>query len=104
VLGHDLVFAYDRYGIGQAIETSQGQINSLAGATTFKQLIGQGPKTNALTLFVSLENLAKASGALGSAYRQLTGQDAFLGKVTAMYLTYNADSSGITLTEDIALK
>lgn len=104
VLGRDLVFAYDSYGMSQAIQTFQGQINSLAGQSAFKQLIAQAPKNNALTLFVSLENLAKASGQLGSAYRQLTGQDAFLGKVTAMYLTYNSDNSGITLTEDIALK
>jgi uncharacterized ParB-like nuclease family protein len=104
VLGHDVVFAYDRYGMSQAIETFQGQITSLAGQAAFKRLIAQAPKTNALTLFVSLENLAKASGQLGSVYRQLTGQNAFLGKVTAMYLTYRSDNSGITITEDIALK
>ncbi|HLW02583.1 MAG TPA: DUF3352 domain-containing protein [Ktedonobacterales bacterium] len=104
VLGHDLVFGYDTDGISQAIATFQGKNASLAGSSAFKQLIGQAPAANALTLFFSLDNLSKAPGSLGDEYRQLAKQNATLAKVTATYLTYRSDGSGITITEDIALK
>jgi hypothetical protein len=104
LLGHDLVFAYDIYGIGQAIAAFQGRLSSLAGLSPFKELVGQAPKNNALTLFISLENLANAPGQLGDAYRQLVKQNATVAKATAMYLTYSSDDSGITITEDVALK
>ncbi len=104
VLGHDLVFGYDTDGLSQAIDTFNGKVPSLAGSSTFKKLVGSAPQKNAVTLFVSLENLAKAPGDLGRAYREIVGQTGLLTKVTASYLTYNADASGLTFTEDIALK
>lgn len=104
LLGKDLVFAYDAYGMGQAIDTFQGRTASLASLSTFKQLVAQAPKTNALTLFVSLDNLAHASGQLGDVYRQMVQQNSLLSKMTADYLTYNSDDSGITITDEIALK
>lgn len=104
VLGHDLVLGYDTEGISQAINTFQGRLANLAGSPLFKQLVGQAPKNNALTLFASLENLAKAPGELGRVYQQLVKQGGLLAKVTAAYLSYRLDNSGITITEDIALK
>lgn len=104
LLGKDLVFAYDSYGMGQAIDTFQGRTDSLASLATFKELVAQAPKNNALTLFVSLDNLAHASGQLGDAYRQMVQQDSLLAKTTADYLTYNSDDSGITITDEIALR
>lgn len=104
LLGRDLVFAYDADGIGQAIDTYQGRLASLAELSTFKDLVAQAPTNNALTLFISLDNLAKAPGKLGDTYRQLVKQEGILSKATADYLTYRSDDSGITITEDIALK
>jgi hypothetical protein len=104
VLGHDLVFGYDTDGLTQAIDASKGTMPTLAGSSTFKKLVGAAPQKNAVTLFVSLENLAKAPGELGQTYREIVGQTGLLTKVTASYLTYNTDASGLTFTEDIALK
>ena len=105
ILGHDLVFSYDTDGISQAIDTFQGHQQSLAQSATFQGLVNNEGQNNALTLFVSLENLAKAPGPLGDAYRQLLGQDhSLLSRTTASYLVFNSDSNGITITEDIALK
>jgi hypothetical protein len=104
VLGHDLVFAYDADGLSQAIDTFNGKTGSLAASSTFKALVSQAPKNNAESLFISLENLENAPGELGQTYHQLVGSTGLLTKVTASYLTYNSDGSGVTITEDIALK
>jgi hypothetical protein len=104
VLGHDLVFSYDTEGLSQAIDTFQGKTSSLASSSVFKQVISQGPKTNAVSLFVSLDNLAKAPGDLGNTYRQLVKQNDYLAKVRADYAAYHWDDSGITIVEDVALK
>ncbi len=104
-LGHDLVFAYTSDGLSQAIATFQGHQPSLAQSSAFQQVVSNGSKTNALTLFVSLSNLASAQGSLGDAYRQFVQQTGgLIARVTTSYLTYSSDNSGITITEDIALK
>jgi hypothetical protein len=105
ILGHDLVFSYDTDGLAQAIATFQGKQQSLAQSATFQQLVSNEGQSNALTVFVSLENIAKASGPLGDAYRQFLKSDtSLLSRTTATYVTYNSDASSITITEDIALK
>ena len=106
ILGHDLVFGYDTEGLSQAIATFQGKQASLAQPATFTHLVSSEAKEHALTLFVSLENLAKAPGMVGDAYRQLLKQNgsSMLSRVTATYVTYSLDSGGIIFTEDVALK
>jgi hypothetical protein len=105
ILGHDLVFSYDTDGLTQAIATAQGKQQSLAQSATFQQLANSEGQSNALTVFISLENIAKAPGPLGDAYRQALGSDtSLLSRTTASYLVYSSDASGITITEDIALK
>jgi hypothetical protein len=104
LLGQDLVFAGDSYGISQAIDTFQGRLSSLAGLSTFKELVAQAPKDNALTVFIGLDTLSKATGPLGDFYRNLVKQSGLLAKATAAYLTYSSDDSGITITQDLALK
>jgi|GEM_PF-2043282 len=104
-LGHDLVFASDTDGLSQAIGVFQGHQPSLAQSSAFQQAVSNGARTNALTLFVSLSNLASAPGSLGDSYRQFVKQNTgLIARVTTSYLTYNSDNTGITITEDIALK
>ena len=104
-LGHDLVFASSINAITQAIETYQGKQASLAKSALFTQIIAQQPQNTAFSLFISLDNLANAPGALGQTYKQLTSdKNSLLAKTRASYLTYTWTDEGITITEDIALK
>lgn len=104
-LGHDLVFASSTNALTQAIDTFQGKQASLAKSALFTQMISQQPQDTAFSLFISLDNLATAPGALGQSYKQLTGdKNSILSKTRASYLTYTWTDQGITVTEDIALK
>ncbi len=105
VLGHNLVFGSSIDAISQAIATFQGKQPSLAKSTRFQQMTQQQPKDNALSLFINLDNLANAPGMVGQTYRQIAGKEhSLLSKTSATYVTYQWDSKGITITEDLALK
>lgn len=105
VVGHDLVFASTLDGISQSIAASQGKVGSLAKSPAFQNAVKQGPKTMALSVFISLESLANAPGPLGDAYRDFAKKDtSALSKIKTAYLIYSWDDSGITLTEVIAVK
>jgi hypothetical protein len=105
VVGHDLVFASTLDAITQSIAASQGKVGSLAKSASFQNAVKQGPKTMALSVFISLENLANAQGPLGDAYRDFAKNDKSpLSKLKTAYLIYSWDDSGITLTEVIAVK
>jgi hypothetical protein len=104
-LGHDLVFATTTNAITQAIATYQGKQASLAKSALFTQMIKQQPQNTAFSLFISLDNLANAPGALGQEYKQLTSdKNSLLSKTRGSYLTYTWTDQGITITEDIALQ
>ncbi len=104
-LGHDLVFASATSAITQAIATYQGKQASLAKSALFTQMVKQQPQNTALSLFISLDNLANAPGALGQEYKQLTSdKNSLLSKTRGSYLTYTWTDQGITITEDIALQ
>lgn len=104
-LGHDLVFATTTDAITQAIDTYQGKQASLAKSALFTQMVKQQPQNVAASLFISLDNLANAPGALGQDYKQLTSdKNSLLSKTHGSYLTYTWTDQGITITEDIALQ
>jgi hypothetical protein len=104
-LGHDLVFASSTNAITQAIATYQGKQASLAKSALFTQMVKQQPQDTAFSLFISLDNLANAPGALGQDYKQLTSdKNSLISKTRASYLTYTWTNQGITITEDIALQ
>jgi hypothetical protein len=105
VVGHDLVFGSTLDAITQSINAAQGTVGSLAKSSAFQNVLKQGPKNMALSLFISLDNLAKAPGPLGDSYRDFAKHDtSLLSKVKTAYLIYGWDDSGITLTEVITLK
>lgn len=105
VEGHDLVFASTLDAITQSIAASQGKVGSLAKSAAFQNAVKQGPKNMALSLFISLDNLANAQGPLGDAYRDFAKKDtSAFSKIKTAYLIYSWDDSGITVTEVIAVK